>query len=173
MPILNIATTMITRTYDDHEQILFLRRKNPPYQNYLVFPGGKIEEGETLNEAGRREIYEETGIEVDDTKIVALVNEVLIDSRNNLKGHFILYYYLCRVDDSTEFITSEEGKLSWINREDIDSMRDEIIQSDYKIARLINSKYSQDKIAQFECVLKEKISDNELLYLLDQWDQIR
>jgi 8-oxo-dGTP diphosphatase len=37
----------------------------------LEFPGGKVEEGESLEEAARREVYEETGAKVDELSQIA------------------------------------------------------------------------------------------------------
>lgn len=47
--------------FKDNE-ILLVKRKNPPNQGRWTIPGGKQKYGETLIEAARREILEETGI---------------------------------------------------------------------------------------------------------------
>jgi 8-oxo-dGTP diphosphatase len=46
------------------DQLLFIRRKHPPFQCELAFPGGFVEEHETTQEAGARELFEETGIQL-------------------------------------------------------------------------------------------------------------
>jgi mutator protein MutT len=43
-------------------KIVLIKRENEPYLNKWCFPGGKIEEGETYNEATIREMREELGI---------------------------------------------------------------------------------------------------------------
>lgn len=42
--------------------VLLIKRLNDPFKNCWAFPGGFVEENETLEEAASRELYEETGI---------------------------------------------------------------------------------------------------------------
>ena len=47
---------------DQQPEILLIQRKDPPFQNLWALPGGFMEMEETLEEAARRELREETGI---------------------------------------------------------------------------------------------------------------
>jgi len=47
----------------DNPQILLIKRANSPFQGYFALPGGFVEMEESLVEAARRELQEETGIE--------------------------------------------------------------------------------------------------------------
>lgn len=49
--------------FDSDERVLLVQRGQPPAMNQWHVPGGKIEAGESLVEACRREINEETGID--------------------------------------------------------------------------------------------------------------
>jgi len=56
-------------------RVLLVRRASPPYAGLWSLPGGKTEANETAQDAVRRELNEETGIEAEiegvvDTKIV-------------------------------------------------------------------------------------------------------
>jgi ADP-ribose pyrophosphatase YjhB (NUDIX family) len=44
-------------------RVLLVKRALPPSQGLYAFPGGKVEPGESLEEAARRELLEETGLE--------------------------------------------------------------------------------------------------------------
>ena len=44
------------------ERVLLVKRALPPSQGLYAFPGGKVEAGETLEEAARRELMEETSL---------------------------------------------------------------------------------------------------------------
>ena len=63
------------------------------------FPGGHLEEGETLEECLLREIKEETGIELTDAKLkpfqkITYYNKNYHDSGKNRENQ--IYYYHCR-----------------------------------------------------------------------------
>jgi ADP-ribose pyrophosphatase YjhB (NUDIX family) len=45
------------------DRVLLVKRARPPSQGLYAFPGGKVEDDETLEQAARRELFEETGLE--------------------------------------------------------------------------------------------------------------
>jgi 8-oxo-dGTP diphosphatase len=52
------------------ERILLVRRGREPAAGMWAVPGGKLELGETWREAARREVWEETGVEVEVGEVV-------------------------------------------------------------------------------------------------------
>ena len=56
---MKLAVDLVVQRGDKY---LFVRRKNPPFQNELALPGGFVEEDETVIAAARRETKEETGV---------------------------------------------------------------------------------------------------------------
>ena len=59
--------------FDAQERVLLIRRGQPPAQGFWHAPGGKLEAGESLVEGVRREVKEETGLDVSIGPIMAVV----------------------------------------------------------------------------------------------------
>lgn len=55
---------------------LLVRRGRAPARGLFAFPGGRVEAGETAEEAVRRELFEETGLRAED---LALASEVIVE----------------------------------------------------------------------------------------------
>ncbi len=66
----------------------------PQWDGY-DFPGGGIELGETLDEAFRREIKEETGLDAERGEILLCESDFFIHPMTKKPYHTILAYYLC------------------------------------------------------------------------------
>ena len=53
-------TPTVDTIIQNDSQILLVKRKNEPFKGYFALPGGFINEGETVEDAARRETKEET-----------------------------------------------------------------------------------------------------------------
>lgn len=81
--------------FDNRQQVLLIRRGQPPAQGLWSVPGGRQESGETLVEACAREILEETGLAVAIKGIVAVVER-------RLEGfHYVIIDFLATPLDET------------------------------------------------------------------------
>ena len=80
----------------------------------LVFPGGHVEEGESLLESVVREMKEETGLTIENPKICGFKDGIQEDGTR----YIVLLY---KTDKFTgELKSSDEGRVFWIDRADID-----------------------------------------------------
>jgi 8-oxo-dGTP diphosphatase len=65
-------------------KILMMRRKKDPFKGQLALPGGFINEGETAEEAARREAIEETSLEVEPIEILGVYSDPKRDPRKHI-----------------------------------------------------------------------------------------
>ena len=81
-----------------------------------AFPGGHIEEGESLVESVIREVYEETGLTIADPKLVAVKDWSLDEG-----GRYIVFCYKA-TKFSGQLRSSEEGEVSWVEKDQLDQL---------------------------------------------------
>lgn len=72
------------------EGLLVIRRGIPPQQGWLALPGGFVDYGESWQEAGAREVWEETGVRIEPQEI----DEFWV--RSTPQGDQILIFGLAR-----------------------------------------------------------------------------
>jgi len=81
-------------------------------------PGGHIELGELAEDAIRREVKEETGLEVDVVKLL-LVQQAVYPKFYCKHEHFVFMDYLCRTKDSTVRLDGRElQEYTWVDPRD-------------------------------------------------------
>ncbi|MFH1051442.1 MAG: CoA pyrophosphatase [bacterium] len=64
--------------------LLTLRSKNISHSGQISFPGGRCEQGETIEEAALRETYEETGIDSGSIKIIGKLSDLFVPPSDNI-----------------------------------------------------------------------------------------
>jgi ADP-ribose pyrophosphatase YjhB (NUDIX family) len=94
------------------DQVLLIRRARPPRAGQWGIPGGAQELGETLFEAARREILEETGLTIRPTGIVTAIDGIVRDGQGRVEYHYTL------VEVSAEWVAGEATA-----RSDVDAAR--------------------------------------------------
>ena len=63
--------------FNRNSQILLIKRRNPPFQGKWSRPGGKLNFGESVFQCGKREVFEETGLEVDILQVNDIIDAIL------------------------------------------------------------------------------------------------
>ena len=99
---------------------LLIRRASPPLKNQWSIPGGLLEVGETLREGVRRELLEETAIEVRVLELVEVFERIRLDSSGKAKHHFVVLDYLCEALRGEASAGSDASEVAWAAPEELD-----------------------------------------------------
>lgn len=90
----SVTVDLVVVSKDMAPRVLLIRRKKPPFEGKWALPGGFIEIDETLEASARRELTEETGVNVG--KLVQLAT--FGDPGRDPRGRTISVVYLARVN---------------------------------------------------------------------------
>jgi 8-oxo-dGTP diphosphatase len=113
----HIVTSVVAVILTSDDEVLLTQRKVPPFQGEWVMPGGKIDLGEPIVAALRREVREEVGLDVEVEDLIDVFEHVTPGDDNY---HFIILYYLCRplsCDISHNRHEVEEAR--WVRHEEL------------------------------------------------------
>jgi nucleoside triphosphatase len=92
---------------------LFLMNSHK-WKGKWVVPGGHIELGERMEDALRREVKEETNLDIYDIEFICF-QEFIYDERFWKPSHFIFFDYACRTDATEVKLNEEAQEYVWVN----------------------------------------------------------
>ena len=102
-------------------QILFVKRKKDPFKDRLAFPGGFVNEGEKVEDAAKREVKEETSLDVDLVGILGVYS----DPNRDPRGHIMSTVFIGKISNdinNTEPLAGDDAAaIKWVDIETIDS----------------------------------------------------
>ncbi|MBT3306487.1 MAG: NUDIX hydrolase [Alphaproteobacteria bacterium] len=102
------------------EGVLLIRRANPPRQGQWSLPGGAQELGETVFTCARREVREETGLDVEILGLIDVVDSIRPDDAGEIHYHYTLIDVVAVVAEPDEPVAgSDAQEVAWMALEDI------------------------------------------------------
>ncbi|WP_442498521.1 NUDIX hydrolase [Methylobacter sp. sgz302048] len=128
--------------FNRQNQVLLIKRNQPPAMGLWSIPGGKLEAGESLTEACKREIKEETGLETDIKNIVAVVE------RRIENFHYVIIDYLALLIDEEQAVPIAQSDIAdakWVNLENLADY--ELVEGLAEIVRRTFCIYKEDHLA--------------------------
>ena len=117
--------------HDEGGRVFATQRGYGDWQDYWEFPGGKMEAGESPEDALNREIWEELEMRI---VIERLIKTIEYDYP---KFHLTMHCFWCRIE-SGKLVLKEHEAARWLSRDELDSvdwlpadkeLLDEIIQN--------------------------------------------
>ena len=102
------------------EMALIIRRAHEPRKGEWSLPGGLLELGESLEHAARREIKEETSLDVVVGPIIETFDRVHRDAAGRIRYHFVIIDFVCWSDDGEASAGSDADNAAWVTEGELD-----------------------------------------------------
>ncbi|MFA6105263.1 MAG: NUDIX domain-containing protein [Patescibacteria group bacterium] len=107
-------------------KVLFGQRKNAHGDGEFSFPGGHLEHGESIIDCAKRETKEETGIEIENVRLLCVSNE-----KKYLPKHYLNIGLIADWKSNEPKITEPDKyiKVGWYDLENLPKPRFEVVDN--------------------------------------------
>jgi len=103
---------------EDNGKLLLAKEKLESGNEHWLVPGGKVEFGETLQQAALREIKEETGFDIEITKLIDFHEAI----HTKFDYHTIIFFYLAKIKGGSLKLPEEILDAKFFTREEINNL---------------------------------------------------
>ena len=100
-------------------RVLMAKRGKEPSKGKWSIPGGKLELGETIYEAARREVREECSVEIDVGDVVDAYDIIIRDTDGTVKYHFVDVYFMAKYTSGEARAQSDVDECRWFTPEEM------------------------------------------------------
>jgi ADP-ribose pyrophosphatase YjhB (NUDIX family) len=97
-----------------------VKRAHEPRKGEWSLPGGKVQLGESLVEATRREIKEETGLDVEVGPIIEVFDRIHRDDKARVRYHFVIVDFVCRGVGGTLRAGDDASDVAWVTADEVE-----------------------------------------------------
>ena len=104
------------------KRVLLIKRLNEPSRGRWSRPGGRIELGETIYEAVKREVLEECSIEIEVERVFDVGSNIVRDDDGRIRYHYALIYVLARHTSGEVRAQSDAGDYMWATADEISEL---------------------------------------------------
>jgi len=133
--VIHVAVAVIINSDD---QVLIAKRSADQHQgNKWEFPGGKVEAEETAQEALRREIEEELGVQIQSAEhITDIIHTYPSDSGQDKEDKTVLLDVFIVKDWLGEVVGKENQPILWVNKKELSEY--DFPEANVEILNIIN-----------------------------------
>lgn len=101
-----------------NESVLLIRRGKEPQLGEWTLPGGMVELGEPIETGLRRELREETGLDVEPVEFL-MIYEKIVRLNRRVRFHYVVADFLCRVKGGRLGPSSDVTDARWVRKSDL------------------------------------------------------
>jgi 8-oxo-dGTP diphosphatase len=98
--------------------LLVLRGQQPSLGKWSI-PGGVLELGETIEQAARREVREECGLEIEVGPVVEVRDAIVRDADGGIQFHYVLIDVVARYLEGELVVGSDVEDARWAKETDL------------------------------------------------------
>lgn len=105
-------------------EVLLIKRGKPPRAGQWGLPGGLQELGETVFEAARREVLEETGVGFEPQAVVTVVDSITPDDAGAVRYHYTLVEVTGEWRSGEAVAADDAADARWAVLDDLEGLLD-------------------------------------------------
>ena len=113
-PIIGVGALILKR-----DRILMAQRGKEPLKGSWSLPGGALETGESLADGVRREVREETGLDIRPLGVLEIFERIMRDASGAPEYNYVLIDYMCRIVGGTLAPGDDVCAVEWVRRRDL------------------------------------------------------
>lgn len=102
------------------DKVVIIKRKTEPDSGKWTIPGGAINVGEKIRDGLRREIFEETALEVKVGNLIDIAEKIFKDNEGKIIYHYVILDYICKYISGSMKASSDAEELMLVKMDDLD-----------------------------------------------------
>ncbi len=104
------------------DRVLLVKRGKPPRDKEWSLPGGAQDVGETVDACLRREVREETNLEVSIRALIDVIDGIFTDDSGRVQYHYTMIDYLAERRSGEPEAGDDVSDVAWFRLDELDGL---------------------------------------------------